>query len=264
MVFPERYVNNPNYLSLVAIKTAIKQEQMSGFICEAFGTIEAIKKENRAKFHAQSVPKIEVRHESKAGLLSMAIEVNANHGLHPGLTEEFEEELAEALAIGMKLLTTPYIALPVPSRLRDNPHIYAREVFATADYNERFGDVARTIFARGVGEGALAALVKEFKERLDGPLPAGFSDRLLIYSVYQYACDSGLKKEKNQIEKAFAEAADGDLVAAHIAFGSEYLCTEDSGGSAVSQSIFDIQNRAWLNSEYGVKILNVRQLAKLL
>ena len=265
MVFPERYVSSPNYLSLGKLKNAIRSGQVSGFISEGFGTVEAVRKANRAKFHADSVPKVEVTNKSHgSGLNTMTIEIKANHSLYPGIGEEFEEELNEALAIGIKLLTTPYIGLPVPDRLRNNPHIYAEQVFATAEYNERFGDVVRTIVDRGVGEGVLPALAKEFTARLDGPRPAGLSDRALIYGVYEYACASGLKKEKERIEKAFAESADGDVVAAHIAFGNDYLCTEDRGGSALSPSIFDAENRAWLKTEYGVEILNVEQLATLL
>jgi len=154
MVFPERHVNNPNYLSLGQIKNAIRSGQVRGFISEGFGTVEAVRRENRAKFHAQNVPKVEVTNKSHGnGLNCMTIEIKANHSLHPGIGEEFDEELNEALAIGIELLTTPYIGLPVPDRLRNNPHIYAEEVFATADYNERFGDVVRTIVDRGVGEG---------------------------------------------------------------------------------------------------------------
>jgi hypothetical protein len=216
-----------------------------------------VRRKNRAKFHAQNVPKVNESHRS--GLNCMTIEIKANHSLHPGIGEHFEEELNEALAIGIKLLTTPYIGLPVPDRLRNNPHIYAEEVFATADYNERFGHVVRTIVDRGVGEGALQALAKEFTACLDGPRPAGLSDRALIYGVYEYASASGLRKEKEQIEKAFAESADGDAVAAHIAFGNDYLCTEDRAKSAV----FDAGNRAWLKTD-GVDILNVQQLANLL
>jgi hypothetical protein len=116
-------------------------------------------RENRAKFHALNVPKVKVTHKSQgSGLNCMTIEIKANHSLHPDIGEEFEEELNEALAIGIKMLTTPYIGLPVPDRLRNNPHIYAEEVSATADYNERFGDVVRTIVDRGVGEGALPAV----------------------------------------------------------------------------------------------------------
>jgi hypothetical protein len=265
MVFPERYVSSPNYLSLGKLKNAIRSGQVRGFISEGFGTVEAVRKANRAKFHAHNVPKVEVTNKSHgSGLNSMTIEIKANHSLHPGIGEEFEEELNEALAIGIKLLTTPYIGLPVPDRLRNNPHIYAEQVFATAEYNERFGDVVRTIVDRGVGEGVLPVLAKEFTARLDGPRPAGLSDRALIYGVYEYACASGLRKEKERIEKAFAESADGDVVAAHIAFGNDYLCTEDRGGSALSPSIFDAENRAWLKTEYGVEILNVEQLATLL
>jgi hypothetical protein len=265
MVFPERHVNRPNYLSLVKIKNAIRGGQLRAFISEGFGTVEAVKRADRAKFQAQNVPNVEVTNKSYGhGHHGMTIEIKANHSLHPGIGKEFEEELNEALAIGIKLLSTPYIGLPVPDRLRNNPHIYAEEVFETADYNERFGDVVRTIVDRGVGEGVLPALTKEFTARLDSPRPASLSDRALIYGVYEYACASGLSKEKRRIEKAFAEAADGNLVAAHVAFGNDYLCTEDRGGTAVSPSVFDAKNRAWLKTEYGVEILNVQQMAHLL
>jgi hypothetical protein len=265
MVFPERWLNRPNYDSLVKIKNAIRSGQVRGFISEGFATVESIRKRDRASFHVQSVPMVVVTPKVQSGgAISMAIEIKANHSQHPGIGEEFEEELNEALAIGIKLLTTPYIGLAVPDRHRNNPHIYAEEVFATAEYNERFGNVVRTIVDRGVGEGAFPVLAREFTEQLDAPRPAGLSDRGLIYGVYKYACTSGLSKYKRQIEKAFAESGDGDLVAAHIAFGNDYLCTDDQGRSAVSPSVFDAENRAWLKTEHGVEILNAQQLAHLL
>ena len=265
MVFPERHVKTANYLSLVAIKNAIRSGQLRGFISEGFGTLEAVKKVDRAKFYAQSVPNVKVTNKSDGhGLHRKTIEINANNSLHPGIGEEFEEELNQALAIGIKLLSTPYIGLSVPDRLRSNPNIYAEEVFATANYNERFGDVVHTIVDRGVGEGALLALVKKLTALLDGPRPAGLSDRDLIHGVYEYARASGRGKLRRQIEKAFAELADGDLVAAHIAFGNDYLCTEDHARAAVSPSIFYADNRAWLKTNYGVEILDVQRLADLL
>jgi len=265
MVFPERHTNRPNYPALVKIKNAIRSGRVRGFISEGFGTVESIKKQDRALFHVQNVPDVKVTNKSYGpGLHCLTIEIEAKHDLHPGITPEFEEELNEALAIGIKLLTTPYIGQPVPDRLRNNPGIYAQEVLANSDYNERFGEVVRTINDREVGEGTLTALAKKLTADLDGPRPDWMTDRDLIYRVYVYACTSGLRNYKEQIEKAFAESADGDLVAAHIAFGNDYLCTEDRGKSAVSSSIFDAKNRAWLNSEYGIKILNVQQLVNLL
>ena len=265
MVFPDRYVNRPNYLSLVTIKDAIRNGRVRGFISEGFGTIESIKKQDRALFHVQNVPNVKVTNKSYGpGLHYLTIEIEAKHDLHPGITPEFQEELTEALAIGMKLLATPYMALSVPDGLRNNPGIYAEEVFATSDYNERFGEIVRTIVDRGVGEGALPALAREFAARLDGPRPDWMTDRDLIYRVYVYASSFGLNKEKNQIEKAFAESADGDFVAAHIAFGNDYLCTDDRGISAAAASIFDANNRSWLKSQYGVKIVSAQELADLL
>jgi hypothetical protein len=265
MVFPERHTASPNYLAFVTLRDALRSEQVHGFISEGFATIEAIQKRHRAKFYAQSVPKVEVKSKSHGpGLHGLGINIQARHDLHPGIGGEFEEELQEALLLGIKLLSTPYIGLSVPDRLRNNPAIYAEEVFATADYNERFGDVVRTIVDRGLGHGALVSLVKEFTARLDEPRPATLSDRALIYGVYEWASTEGRSKEKRQIEQAFAESADGDLVAAHIAYGNDYLCTEDHGGTAIAPSIFDTEHRIWLKAQYGVEILNVQQLAQLL
>lgn len=269
MVFPERYSNRPNHAALVKIKDAIRNGRIRGFISEGFGTAEAIQRKNRAKFHAQNVPKVDVKSKSYGqGSHGFTIEINANHGLHPGIGEAFEEELNEALAIGIKLLSTPYIGLPVPDRLRGNPHIYAEEVFATADYNERFGNVVGTINARGVGEGALVALVQALTAALDAPRPASLSDRALIYGAHAWACEPEDNKEKKQIRKqiedAFAESVDGDVVAAHIAFGNDYLCTDDRGVSTGAPSIFNVDNRAWLRATYGVEILSAQQLADLL
>lgn len=265
LVFPERHTSSTNYLALVALNDALRGERVRGFISEGFGTVEAIQKRHRARFYAQNVPKIEVASTSNGpGFHRMGINIQARHDLHPGIGDEFEEELREALTLGIQLLSTPYIGLPVPDRLRNNPHIYAEEVFATADYNERFGEVVRTIVDRGVGEGALISLVKEFTARLDEPRPVTLSDRALIYGVYEWASTEGHNKEKRQIEKAFAESADGDLVAAHIAYGNDYLCTEDHGGTAISPSVFDREHRAWLKTQYRVEIVNAQQLARLL
>jgi hypothetical protein len=265
MVFPERYSDRPNYAALVKINNAIRSGRVRGFLSESFGTIESIKREDRARFHLHDVPKVEVTHKSHGpGLHCLTIDIEAQHSLHPGLSKEFEEELNEALAMGMKMLSAPYIGVAIPDRLRKNPHIYEPEVFATADYNERFGSIADAITARGVGRGALAALARELTASLDGPRPQEWSDREFLYRVYEYARTSDRKKEKAQIEKVFAESADGDLVAAHVAFGNNYLCTEDRGRSAIGHSIFDDDNRTWVKTAYGVEILTAQQLSDLI
>jgi hypothetical protein len=58
IVFPERHVNSPNYLFLGKLKNAIRSGQVRGFVSEGFGTVEAVRRRNRAKFHVQNIPKV--------------------------------------------------------------------------------------------------------------------------------------------------------------------------------------------------------------
>ena len=265
MVLPEKWLTSPHHNSFVKIREAVRSGRVSGSISEGFATAEAIGRRNQARYYIESVPEVEVTPTVlTGGSVSMSININARHAQHPGIGADFEEELTAALEIGVKLLTTPYIGLAVPDGLRKSPDIYADGIFATTSYNERFGHVVRSINSRGVGGGALGVLAKEFKQELDGPVPANWSDRELIYRVYEYASSAGRSKEKRQVEKAFAESADGDVVAAHIAIGNDYLCTEDRARSSVFRSIFDAENRAWLETAYGTRIVGVEELVSLL
>lgn len=264
MVFPDDWCAEPNFPALKALREAVRTYVLEGLICESFATSEAIQKRSRAKYYVESVPSVTVTTKVHGpGAIGMQLNIGAKHEQHPGLGSHFERELTEALAIGMKLLSTPYIGLAIPPRLRDHPEIYLNEVFATSEYNERFGAAATTIAAKGIGEGALAKLTANLVAQLDGPRPAGMSDRVLIYGVYEYALSSGQKTLQRQIEGAFSEAADGDLVAAHVASGAQYLCTEDRGRSAMAASIFDQEHRTWLTATFGVKIVDAEELVEL-
>ena len=68
------------------------------------------------------------------------------------------------------------------------------------------------------------------------------------------------QQEKTLIAKAGAEWADGDTAAAHIAHQNQLFCTRDKAVSA-GKSIFDADNRAWLEREFGFKFVTPSQLA---
>lgn len=259
LVFPERHLNDPNHAAMVKIKDALRDSRVQGFICESFGSVEAIKKTDRAAFLAKKIPivKVGTSHQG-AGKVALTVTIDTDQSLHPGLHRKAEEELNEALAIGMQLLSTPYFNLPLPARLRSNPGIYAPEVFATAEYNEGFGSVLAAIVARGVGEGVLAALVKRIGQRLGANRPAVRWEIELLEYAYTHAKDQA---ERREIEKAVAESADGDTVAAHIASGNGFLCSEDQGRTARGPSIFNAENRAWLKAQHGVDFVSMRELA---
>jgi hypothetical protein len=69
------------------------------------------------------------------------------------------------------------------------------------------------------------------------------------------------EQERKEIEKAVAEWADGDAIAAHIAYRNDIFCSADRGQSAGGPSIFDVENRAWLQNTYGIRILSLKMLA---
>src|ERR1039457_2368388 len=132
IVFPERHPNNRDHGSMVKIKEVLRNGQIQGFICESFGTLEAILPTDRAAYLANKIPIVETSVTSlRGGSASISIRIESDHSLHPGLHERQVEKLEEALAIGMRLLSAPYFNQPLPPLFRNNPAIYAPEVFST-------------------------------------------------------------------------------------------------------------------------------------
>ena len=66
------------------------------------------------------------------------------------------------------------------------------------------------------------------------------------------------------VERAFSEWADGDSIAAHVAYGLDVYCSDDAGKSNATNSIFDPTNRAWLTKTYGVQFMTFKELASSL
>jgi len=69
--------------------------------------------------------------------------------------------------------------------------------------------------------------------------------------------------ETKNIAKAMAEWADGESVAAHIAYKNDYFCTRDLAKKAGQQSIFSATNRQWLENDYNLKFVTPTELAAI-
>ena len=70
-------------------------------------------------------------------------------------------------------------------------------------------------------------------------------------------------EEQDKIKKAVAEASDGDVVAAHFAFGNDLFCSEDFGKSASPASVLDDDSRAWLTEVFGIRFVTLAKLAAM-
>ena len=110
-------------------------------------------------------------------------------------------------------------------------------------------EAARAIEARGVG----IAQIKKLGNDLGAS--GGMSP---WFRFLDQATDI---HQQRAVERAFGEWADGDSIAAHIAYGLDVFCSDDVGKSNVTNSIFDSINRGWLTRIYGVQFMTFKELA---
>lgn len=229
------------FADFVTIHDALQANQIQGFICETVGTLEAIRNVGRKAYFTSIKPKVNVQVVNAThGQALLKIDIGVTHDQHPGLNSFLEQRLQLAIALGMRLMRAPRMAIPVPAPML-NLSVFADEtdVPTSAARDNRWGDVMETIEQRGVGSALLRSLQQKAGGRADAIDDKGFA-------------------------RAIAEWADGDSVAAHVAYNNDLFCTEDLGKSTGNSSIFDASNRQWLAATYAIRFATVRELAERL
>ena len=110
-------------------------------------------------------------------------------------------------------------------------------------------EVAGAIESRGVGFAQVKAL------------GASMTTSRPISLWFQLLAETNDVHKQREVERAFSEWADGDSLAAHVAYGLDIFCSDDVGKSNTTNSVLDPTNRAWLNNTYGVQFMTFEQLA---
>lgn len=212
--------------------------RIEGFICEAAFRIEAVRKNDRPAYFARPQMKVTfpsriVSIEGKPHIHFMSM--GPNDGRHPGLPDVQANRLELALSVGLRLMRgLAWMGLPSPLEIGD-PRFFVQETESARGEREQLQiAVSAKMWKRGVGKQAFDAA-------------GGWQ-----------AIEQGTLHEK-KFSKACAEWADGELVAAHIAYQHDILCTNDRA-QAAGTSIFDARNRTWLNAQYGVVFKNFDEL----
>jgi hypothetical protein len=210
-----------------AIRAALAAERIMGFISEASFRIEAIRKDERTSYFAEPAMDVQfplsiVEKDGKSYIHLMTM--GPDDRRHPGLPDIQAAKLRGALDAGIKLMrTASWLGLPTPAEIAD-PVIFAQTTHADSERVQRQIDALASIEARGVGKAAFDA--------------AG-----------GWRGSGGVPQGEKRFRKACAEWADAELVAAHIAYRNDILCTNDQAGAA-GRSILDPTNRAWLTVEF--------------
>jgi hypothetical protein len=168
----------------------------------------------------------------------------------PALTKESSPDAGgadgwdAARQLGWKILHCSRLAMTTNPRL-------ASEWFVDDSYGiaKRFGECSREIAANGCGFGPWEAL----EEKYPG-----------IGQPWNSGAAAVPASAAGDVAKAAAEWADADTVAAHYAYGNDYLCVRDVGEGDGAGSVLSAPSRASLASKYAIRFLSARELAAMI
>lgn len=263
---PERFPKDPRQPLMQKVHASLVSGQIKGFYSATMLTIEGIMRKDRAEVFAgtRTVMQPETSHTIK------------NEDLPPEIREGAGGRDAEAIAVniqveqpGRKPLKAEVIALVTAAKalgvqvLHDVPRAAAfRYIDSTGEFYldqgegaelgawiDKAHEVAGAIEARGIGYAQVKAL---------GEKMAASERESAWFRCLDRATDI---HQKRAVERAFSEWADGDSMAAHVAYGLDVFCSADVGKSNATNSILDPANRSWLTATYGVRFMTFEDLA---
>lgn len=249
VVSPNQYPDDQAISSFQEINAQIRSGYLLGFLAEPVFTLEAIKKVDRREFFLKYSPPIKFQENiQEGGVANLSISIESDKASHPGNNTYLTTYLSDALQLGFKVLVSPRTAWI------KNPDLQAEWFIKLAEaevslYREKFGLLVGEMKKRSCGSHDLEEIGKRY---------AGDNEHWT----------EGMKKapalEDKAIVKAFAEWADGDAIAAHIAYKNQYFCTRDTARGAGNKSVLSAGNRHWLETDYDVEFVTPEQLAQIL
>jgi len=235
------------------VRAAIKAGKIQGMFCEVLITLEGITNADRSAVFGSTAVNATYRHKNApdgSGVTYINSRVE-QPGRRP-LDRRQADRFLGAFALGMKLLGAPRLGMirvddPNGDRYADDP--------SETDLSNRldsYYQVTEAIEARGLGCAQAQLIAQGIKARIGGYRS--------FVECLGYPQDS---TEQKKINRAIAEWADGDSVAAHYGYGIDLFCSEDSGKSASSPSVLDPNNRKWLSENFAIRFVTLAELADL-
>jgi hypothetical protein len=240
---PNQFPKDQLFQTYQKINEFIQKKKMLPCLAETVFTLEAVKKTNRRAFLESYEPEITTSaQETGDGQIKISMVIKPKANVHPGNNPYLSAHLQDALQIGFKLLHQPRLA-----RVK-NPDILEEWFLVDNDIpieeRQKKFECLLEIESRGCGISHIKNIGNNFSNGqhwLDGIKNAPTSEDV-------------------NIAKAVAEWADGDSVAAHIAYDNRYFCTKDQGKNTASNLILSKTNKQWLTSVYNVEFVTPIQL----
>ena len=263
---PERFPKDPRQPLMQKVQDALTSGQLEGFYSVTMLTIEGIIRQDRANVFAgtRTVMQPETTHVTKNADLPEEIRRKVGSDDVETIRVEFRVEQPDRKDLHPEVVARMQAAKAMGVRvLKDVPRIGAfhmkeptGEYYLSPGEGEelqkwigKVHEVAGAIAARGLGYAQVKALGETIAAR--DPESAWFRALDKAADIH----------EQRAIERAFGEWADGDSIAAHVAYGLDVFCSADVGNSNATNSILDPINRAWLTATYGVRFMTFEELA---
>lgn len=254
--------NSPNFEEFSLIERSIITNKIYPFISESTFYLEDINKKDRLPFIQGIKSNFNISEEIEEGdCIVLKIEMHTSSDKDIEMNERRRYYWNIANSKGFKILGINRINLIKNKNMKD-------EWFAPIDNNilDRMSECSRCIEEHECGFYHIKLLADQYINLVD-PRYFNTFKNAPWYEKFKYIKSNNEQESKTlnkKVAKAFAEWADGDTVAAHYAYGNDYICTNDIGRSAGSQSIFSSNNRAWLKDDFGIKIITPKELADLI
>ena len=263
---PERFPKDPRQPLMRKVNDALASGQIKGFYSVTMLTIEGIMRRDRADVFADTrmvrqpetsqitknddLPDHIRRIVGTADLETVTMKFQVVQPDRKPLHPEVIARMAAAKALGVQVLKdVPRIGAFSINDLTGEYYLNRGAGAELTKWLDKVHEVAQAIGDRGLGYAQVKALGQQL---------AALNPAAAWFECLDQAADI---HQSRAVERAFGEWADGDSVAAHVAYGLDVFCSADVGNSNATNSVLDPVNRAWLAATYGVRFMTFEDLA---
>ena len=262
---PERFPKDHRQPQLQKVRDALAAGTIQGFYSVTMLTIEGIMREDRAEVFASTqingqpetfsmtknadLPDA-IRHMvGGADIETVEVKYVVEQSSRKPLHSEVVARMEAAKKLGVRVLKgVPRIGAYMIEDTNKEFYLGNGEGEDLGAWIHKVHEVASEIEGRGLGLAQVKVLGQAMAAR--DPADAWFKALDGAKDIH----------EKRAVERAFGEWADGDAVAAHVAYGLNVFCSADVGKSNATKSVLDPTSRAWLTATYGVEFMTFDDL----
>ncbi|MCX7176716.1 MAG: hypothetical protein NT159_22910 [Proteobacteria bacterium] len=251
---PSKFPNDQDIAVYQKIHAACQAGTITGLLSETTFTLEQIKRDDRLSWIKSGTQVAITETTDIPGVIGIRIVLMPSKTIAPANINMVKEHLNDALQIGIRILRSKRIAGPKSPILTDQFMFvgYASDE-EFHQFNNQSGEVARDLERLGVGIANIKSLGNTHT-----------SDEVGIHWTDGIASLPETDENKRKVAEMVAEWADTDALAASIAHGAEFFCTNDMATGSTNKGVRSIMlstNVAAVTQKYGIQFVNPQELA---